>query len=137
MNFQNLPKNWDESPVDRPDRIADLLDLLVSERDRDCRALLILICDRDGYLLAPCIVEEIPRDPTARECRQALSGFLQAMRSNDQACSVLLAVGRPDGLSVTEADRRWRVAAEELCGDDIRLLGVHLITHHGTRSIAA
>jgi hypothetical protein len=137
MNFENLPKNWDESPVDRPDRIADLLDLLVSESARDSGALLILICDRDGYLLAPCIVEEIPREPSAAECRQALSGFVQAIRSEGRACSVLLAVGRSDGLSVTEADQRWRVAAEELCGDDIRLLGVHLITHHGTRPIAA
>lgn len=137
MNFQNLPKNWDETPVDRPDRIADLLDLLVSERARDSGALLILICDRDGYLLAPCIVEDMPREASITECRQALSGFFQAMRENDQAESVLLAVGRPDGLSLTEADRRWYAVAEELCGDDIRLLGVHLITHHGTRPIAA
>lgn len=137
MNYQNLPKNWDEAPVDRPDRIADLLDLLVSERARDSGALLILICDGDGYLLAPCIVEEMPRELSGAECRQALSGFIQAIRANDAARSVLLAVGRSDGLSLTEADRRWRVAAEELCGDDIRLLGVHLITHHGTRPIAA
>lgn len=137
MNFENLPKNWDEAPVDRPDRIADLLDLLVSEEARERGALLILICDGGGYLLAPCIVEDVPREPSVDECGETLAGFMLAIRENDDARSVLLAVGRPDGLSLTEADRRWRIAAEELCGDDIRLLGVHLITHHGTRPIAA
>ena len=137
MNFEKLPKNWDEDPVDRPDRIADLLDLFVTERDRDSGALLILICDAQGYLIAPCIVEEMPQDLTDEECRHALSGFISAARDNDVAGAVLIAVGRADGLSLTDTDRRWRAAAEELCGDEIRVLGVHLITRHGTRPIAA
>lgn len=137
MNFENLPKNWDEEPVDRPDRINDLLDLFVNERARERGALLILICDPDGYLLAPCIVEDIPQELTDEDCRQGLGGFIEAVRVDDVAGAVLIAVGRADGLSLTETDRRWRSAAEELCGDDIRVLGVHLITQHGTRPIAA
>ena len=137
MNFENLPKNWDEAPVDRPDRIADLLDLFVTDRARDSGALLILICDARGYLLAPCIVEAVPGELTEEECRHALSGFIQAVRDDHVAGAVLIAVGRADGLSLTDTDRRWRSAAEELCGDDIRVLGVHLITRHGTRPIAA
>lgn len=137
MNFQNLPKNWHEEPVDRPDRINDLLDLLVNERRRDGGALLILICDPAGYLLAPCIVEDVPRVLTAEECMDCLSGYVRAIRDNDVAGAVLLAIGRADGLSLTETDRRWREAAVQLCGDDIRILGVHLITRHGTRAVAA
>lgn len=137
MNFEKLPKNWDEDPVDRPDRIADLLDLLVTEKARDSGALLVLICDSAGYLLAPCIVEDMPQELTDKECRHALGVFVQAARENDLAGAILIAVGRADGLSLTATDRRWREAAEEVCGDDVRVLGVHLITRHGTRPIAA
>ncbi|MCZ3388352.1 MAG: hypothetical protein LH645_04365 [Actinomycetia bacterium] len=76
---------------------------------------------------------------SARESRHALSGFVQAIRDDDVASAVVIAVGRADGLSLTDTDtdRRWREAAEELSEDDVRVLGVHLITRHGARSLAA
>jgi Family of unknown function (DUF5701) len=137
MNFENLPKNWHEEPVDRPDRMADVLDLLVNERARESGSLLVLICDGNGRLMAPCMIEELPPDLDAEQCQQTLSGFFDAIRATEEAASVLLAVARPDGLSVTDADRQWREVALQLCGDDVRLLGVHLVTLHGTRPVAA
>jgi hypothetical protein len=136
VNFENLPENWHEEPVDRPDRVADVLDLLVNEGARESGSLLILICDGEGRLLAPVLIEELPLHLDAEQCQQTLACLFDAIRASEGPMSVLMAVARPDGLSVTDADRQWRDVAQQLCGDDVRLLGVHLVTLHGTRPVA-
>lgn len=50
--------------------------------------------------------------------------------------SVLVAVARPAGLTVRPSDLAWRSAVEQVCRDEgVRLLGVHLVTIHGSREV--
>ncbi|MDP9397407.1 MAG: hypothetical protein M3P96_06090 [Actinomycetota bacterium] len=49
--------------------------------------------------------------------------------------SLLVALARSDGLSLTEDDRAWLAVARLGCGADVRLLGVHVVTLGGSREV--
>jgi hypothetical protein len=48
--------------------------------------------------------------------------------------SVLLAIARADGLSLTPDDELWARSAVA-AADGYRLLGIHVVTMHGSREI--
>ena len=66
---------------------------------------------------------------------EVLQIFLEAVCSRIPVASVLVAVARPGGLSITAGDRSWLAAAEQACAGAIRLLGVHVVTPDGSREV--
>jgi hypothetical protein len=60
--------------------------------------------------------------------------FLQVLRGLATSGGVLVALARPDGLSISTSDLMWQSAAYDVCqASGARLLGVHLLTLHGSR----
>ena len=48
---------------------------------------------------------------------------------------MLVAWPRDVGLIITAEDQAWLRAAKQACGDDVRLLGVHVVTMTGSRVV--
>jgi hypothetical protein len=132
MTFRDLPADWDERPLTDPRLVADTLDLLVMERDRVSGCLLLLQCDDDGRLVQPVVLTDPPDRAPEAECGAVIAGFL---RATGRWGSLLLAVGRRDGLSITTQDQAWARAMGTVCGDDVRSLGAYVVTLDGSREI--
>jgi hypothetical protein len=132
MGFENLPENWNEIPLTEPAFVADVLDMCVFQRDRHRGALVLLLCDDEARLVQPVVVEDVPPDLDDAERARPFEVAAEAM---GRAGSLLVAIARRDGLSVTDEDRAWAAAAARVCGDDIRLLGVHVVTSFGSRPV--
>lgn len=138
MTFKDLPEGWDSEPIHTDDRVADILDLLISERDRRSGAVLVVICDERGCLVLANIVEDVgpPMDTEAK--RHLVGVFAAATEQLEQRAGLMVGIARADGLSLTQDDRAWGPVVRDVCdASDIELLGVHLVTLHGTRQIAA
>lgn len=132
MGFEDLPDDWVDRPLDEPALVADVLDLVVSERDRRAGALAVLLCDLQARLVTPVVISDL--DELAPEAArvEALQVVTQVMQG--QGC-VLVAVARRDGLSITADDHVWARAAATACAPGIALLGVHVVTSSGSREI--
>jgi hypothetical protein len=72
--------------------------------------------------------------PSADERLQMLSNMFLVARELMPYGSVLLAVARADGLTLTPDDELWARTAVA-AADGYRLLGVHVVTMHGSREI--
>lgn len=138
MTFKDLPEGWDSEPIHTDDRVADILDLLISERDRRSGAVLVVICDERGCLVLANIVEGVGPPMDAEAKRHLVGVFAAATEQLGQRAGLMVAIARADGLSLTQDDREWGPVVRDVCdASDIELLGVHLVTLHGTRQIAA
>ena len=60
MSFRDLPEDWPSRPLTDPTLVDDVLDLLVSERDRQDGALFILLCDSQDHLALPTACDDPP-----------------------------------------------------------------------------
>ena len=134
MGLDDLPDDWPVRPLTDPQLVADVLDLIVFEKDRIAGALVFLLCDEDGRLVQPVTVSDVGEAPSEGMREQAVSTFVDAM---GRAGSLVVAVARKNGLSLTDSDRSWRRAAERACGDSVRLLSVHVVTLAGSREVPA
>lgn len=142
MGFQNLPDDWPDLPLTEPQLLADVLDLVVMERDRRAGGLGVLICDGHQRLAVPVMISE-PDDLASDEDRRVgLETIARSVRGFDLGegggtgrPGIHLAIARRDGLSVTKSDRAWQRAAATVCADDIDLLGVHIVTCDGSRTL--
>jgi hypothetical protein len=132
MGFQDLPEGWVDLPLDEPQLVADVLDLVVSERDRRAGALAVLLCDALGRLVTPVLISDLDELAPEAARREALEVVMQVMRGEG---SVLVAVARRDGLSITADDHIWARAAAAACEPGVALLGVHVVTSSGSREI--
>jgi len=132
MTFTDLPDDWPERPLTEPQLVADVLDLVVSVRDRRSGALAVLMCDEDDRLVQPVVITDL--EPMADEDDRcdALAVITGAMEGRG---SIIVAVARRDGLSITEDDRVWARAARRAGAGAVRLLGVHLVTATGSREV--
>jgi hypothetical protein len=131
MSFDDLPADWPERPLTDPTLVADVLDLVVTERSRDAGALYLLLCDRDDRLLVPVAIDDIDRDAPKAERVRVLSGLLSHL---EEPGSLLVAIARRGGLSVTADDELWARSVLSTLGG-WRLLGIHLVTPHGSRPL--
>ena len=131
MGFDDLPADWSDRPLTDPRLVRDVLDLIVFDKDRRAGALSILICDEEGRLVQPVTITDIPR-VTQEDRVRCISNLVDAI---GRTGSLLFALARPDGLSITEADTAWLRAAEIACGVDVRLLGLYVVTCHGSREV--
>ena len=133
MTFHDVPRDLAQRPLTDPRLIADVLDLCVPFPDREAGALCVLLCDEQDRLAQPMVIGEIGR-PSADERLQMLGNMFLIARELMPSGSVLLAVAREDGLSLTPDDELWATTAA-VAADDYRLLGVHVVTMHGSREI--
>ena len=137
MTFEDLPADWPRRAVTDPEITADLLDLIVGDRDRAVGALGILLCSRDERLLQPVVVEAPDLQASAAERRQGFDNLCDAFchlsesgaDSGDAGLGMLVAVARPGAALATAEDLRWRDTAVQSCLDyGVALLGVWLVT---------
>jgi hypothetical protein len=144
MTFEDLPADWPRRPVTDPAITADLLDLVIGDRDRAAGALGILLCGRDDRLLQPIVVEAPDLRAGAAERRRGFDGICGALGHLSEAGGdgvvlrpkLLVAVARPGPGLATAADRRWRDTAEQSCRDyGVGLLGVWLVTPNVIRPL--
>jgi hypothetical protein len=141
MSFEDLPSDWPQRPVTDPTITADLLDLVVTGRDRAAGALGVLLCGRDERLLQPLVVEMPGYRLSAAERRRGFDNICAAFchlgepTGADEAelvnadLGILVALARSGSPLVTSGDLRWRDTAEQSCGRyGVALLGTWLVT---------
>lgn len=138
MNFEKLPEGWDREPIHTADRVADVLDLLISERDRRSGGVLVVICDDLGHYVVASLVDDITVPMPSDDKEQLVEVFASATAQLDHRAGVLVAIARADGLSLTADDLEWGAVVQRVCETSgVVMLGVHLVTLHGARPIAA
>jgi hypothetical protein len=133
MTFKDLPRDIALRPLDNPRLIADVLDLCIPFPDREAGAIGVLLCDGEDRLAQPMVIAEIGH-PSAEERLLFLHNIFEVARQLFPYGSVLLGVAREDGLSLTPDDELWARSAVS-ASDGYRILGVHVVTMHGSREI--
>jgi hypothetical protein len=135
MGFEDLPRDWPRRPVTDPDITADLLDLVIGDRDRSVGALGVLLCGRDDRLVQPIVVGMPDLAATAAERRHGMDTLCAACGAlgepDDEAppLGMLVGLARPGSPLMTAHDRRWRDTVVDSCHDHgVVLLGVWLVT---------
>lgn len=134
MGFEDLCDDDHHRPLTEPRLIADMLDLCIPMADRRAGAIGVLMCDEDSRLVQPAIVGDPPPRPSEEDREHLVDVFIEAMGG---AGSLLLAIARWDGLSITPDDMAWRRTAHRVCAESsaVRLLGVHVVTRTGSREV--
>ena len=141
MGFTDLPEDWADRPLTDPRLVDDVLDLVVSDRDRHDGALGVLVCDEEHRLIMPIVIGELGEMRSEADRHTGLHNLVRAITT--QATTevgrpgIHLAIARRIGLSITSEDIRWRDAAEAACGSALTLLGVHIVTTEGSRPVPA
>ncbi len=135
MSFESLPADWPTIPLTDPDHIADVLDIVVSRRDRMVGSLLILICDEQRRPVQPVVIADIDRawPDDGLDSLRRIADMVAGMIAD---ATVLCAVARRGKLRVTQTDRRWQRLVEQAFADRVELLGIHLVTLDGTMPIS-
>jgi hypothetical protein len=133
MTFLDLPDDWSQRPLTDPWLVAGVLDLVVSDDDRVAGGLAVLMCDEQARLLQPGIISDLDHETSEEERSTVLTSFVAMM--SHVADSVIFALVRADGLSITPDDEVWARAARLACGDRVRLLGFHVVTRDGSRQL--
>ena len=132
MTFEDLPNDWSDRPLTDPALVSDVLDLVVFEKDRAAGAVSFLLCDDEARLVQPVTIGELPATMTQDERVHFVSVMVEGM---GHCGAMVVALARDDGLSITAEDQAWLRAAKQACGDDVRLLGVHVVTMTGSRVV--
>ena len=133
MTFQDLPDDWSEQPLTDSRHVADVLDLIVSDADRRSGGLAMLLCDDQGRLQQPVFISDVDYDSSEAERCLMFARFVGHLAS--QVDSILFALARADGLSITADDESWARAIQYACSGEVRLLGFHLVTRDGSRLV--
>ena len=134
MSFEDLPPDWPHRPLTDPALVADVLDLIVTDRARDRGAVHVLLCDRDARLVLPIAVDEPDRAASRALRVRVVSTLLRAAEREHEPGSVLIAIARRGGLSATADDILWAESVLAALGD-WHLLGVHVVTRSGSRPV--
>ncbi len=135
MTFKDLPADWPQRPLTDPRLLDDVLDLMVGYEDRRGRSLVVLICDAQVRLVQPMAIGELPLACDGDLVQKMVDIVVEAL-GDEMAGTLVLALGRPDGLSITDDDRAWVAAAEAaLATTRWTLSSAHVVTLHGSRAI--
>lgn len=122
-------------PLRDPEVANAALEAFLDEEDVMEGGLAFLFCDRDGRLMQPVLVSDVP-DPAGPEERWAAMRWATAlceMVGDEHAgpLALVLAIVRAGG-PVCDADREWHQVAIEACAEaDVPLIGVHVATLAG------
>jgi hypothetical protein len=131
MSFEDLPPDWAQRPVTDPAITADLLDLVIGDRDRHEGAIGLLICGPGGRLLQPVVVSAPTDDVLEDDYRRVFDVMADALGDPPDGArpGMLVALARPDYRHAAREDDRWRDAAVASCAEHgIDLMGVWLVT---------
>jgi hypothetical protein len=129
MSYKHLPSDWQDRSLRDPQLAADVLDLFTDSTMRRSRALVLIICDRDGRALTPVVLYRPPSSPTPPDpALRMLFGRLRHL-------PVVLGVARPGPLQANEADRQWRRAADAAAQGRCELLGCYVVGELGVAAI--
>jgi hypothetical protein len=136
MTFDDLPEDWLHRPVTDPALFDDVVDLVVTDRDRERGALYILLCDEGDRLLQPCAVTDLGSgcepDP------QLIEPFAKALVCQCPDGGLVVVVARGGVPAPRETDVRWARAAEAICASwDARLLAAAVATPAGVFRLSA
>ena len=118
-----------------PDVANAALESFVDEDDRMNGGLAFLFCDRDGRLMQPVLVADVPK-PASQEQRWSAMRWatgLCEMVSDEHSgpLGLLLAVVREEG-PVCDEDREWHQVALDACAEvDAPFIGMHVVTMDG------
>ena len=83
MGFDDLPDDWSDRPLTDPQLLADVLDLVVMERDRRAGALGVLICDGHQRLALPVMISDLDDAADDDDRRKGLETIAMAVRAFD------------------------------------------------------
>ncbi|MCO5300974.1 MAG: hypothetical protein M9886_13565 [Candidatus Nanopelagicales bacterium] len=133
MSFKDLPPDWPDIPLTDPTHIANVLDIFVSMKTRMNGGLLVLLCDPLRCPMQPILVEDFGRRPP-EDGDQALKNMATSIAEVLPGATVLCAIARRGGLSITADDRAWRTAITRAFAD-VPLIGVHVVTPDGSRLV--
>jgi hypothetical protein len=137
MTFEDLPADWPQRPLTDPVLVDDVLDLVVDEPARRRGCLAVLACDDDVRLLQPLVIDELPSSCDPSLVQSLVDVVIEAF-PDIAAGALVLALGRRDGLSITDDDRAWVAAARTaLAGTSWSLCSAHVLTLHGSRAVTA
>ena len=135
MSFTDLPADWPTLPLTDPQLVSDVLDLLVSERDRHFGAVFILLCDEHDRLALPTACDDPDPLASREEGERAVRTILQGGSVLGNG-SFLVAVARTGDAETHPNDAAWAEAAVAAAAHSpMRLLGVYVVTPHGIGSV--
>jgi hypothetical protein len=124
MTFTDLPGNIRELSLGDPVLAADVVDLCCFEDARERGALAVLICDTEGRMVQPVLVDDIPWRCSADDRLHLITNLLEAAAKFDG--SVVTAFARIGNL-ITDVDRAWHQDVVEGCRrTGVRLLGTYV-----------
>lgn len=132
MGFEDLPRDWVDLPLDDRALVTDVLDLVISLQDRLDGALALLLCDARHRLVQPCVIGDLDMLAPEDERRRTLRTIVEVMGGQG---SLVGAIARREGLSITTDDDTWARAVWRACAGGVELLGMYVVTMHGSREV--
>lgn len=126
-----------ETPVlDTPEAIREHLEIALDQAERHQRGVRFVLCDADNRVMVHCPVDDVPADVNAEDCAQFVGVFASALAEGDEGGGILVALTRPGTATITDVDRVWFRVTHEVCAkNQVRVLGVHLLTPAEHREI--
>lgn len=108
MSFQDLPQHWPSLSLRNPHVAADVVDLIVSDRDRSRNSLSLLLCDDLGRLVQPITLNDVTWGcPEPKRHRPFdMLGELLAADPFIAVAGVVLAIGHRQP-RIRTSDREW------------------------------
>ena len=130
MTFRDLPARASEIPLTNRRVAADVIDLIVSDADRNTGCVAVMICDAEARGRQPLVLRDLPPTAGPSALAQLLGLVLPLVAANRGA--VLIGRGRPRGTAPDDVDRWWHQTAIDWCADHgVGLLGFYLATRDG------
>ena len=130
MSFEDLPPNAKDLPLTDRRLAADVIDLIIAEKDRAAGCFGVMVCDEHRRGLQPIVVNEVPADAEAADLASFLDLLLPLV--SQKRGSIVVGRGRPVGRRPSDRDREWHQQAIDSCrAHGVPLLGFHLATHDG------
>lgn len=120
MQYEDLPRDWAQRPVDDPEVFEGVVDLVVTPVVRERGALVVLLCHPDGRLFQVRFLDERLPDGAAREVER-LADLLCECAVTD----LVLVLARPGPAGLGARDLHRQEALTRAClRRGVRLRGV-------------
>lgn len=133
MSFHDLPQHWPSLSLRNPDLAADVVDLIVSHRDRLSNSLSLLLCDDLGRLVQPITINDMVWGcPEPKRHRPFdMLGELLAADPFTNVAGVVLALGHRQP-RIRQADVEWsRTGRSRLDRLGLDLFGCYVAHRRG------
>ncbi|MBK8730123.1 MAG: hypothetical protein IPM00_12515 [Tetrasphaera sp.] len=130
MTFKDLPPNVRTTPMSESHLRADLIDLLVGERDRSLGCVGLWYCDEDLVAQQPVLISHAGH-VAAPDARFILDTLLQVAIG-----PVFVGLGRPGASRFTSDDVAFAAEVEGACARaGVACLGIYIASTDAVREI--